>query len=140
MFELKSTGSCCFLHSLEESCFIKRLSCEAESFLCSCLKHIEAERSSAEELLSHKWLHAHEYEGPDVSLSEISNLCVSSLVNSTNESAEKQLDNVVKALKVVLIGQNFRSESVPSPKDLADDLGLSFEFVRERVHRVFSEV
>ncbi|CAG9324760.1 unnamed protein product [Blepharisma stoltei] len=139
IFDVTEDNDCCFLHSIQQQFFLSKLSIEARDFLCLCLKSSPTSRGKVGDLLNHPWLSMPHYKGPDVNLTEIISLCIPS-GNNALESAEKQLEHVTKALKVVLMGQHYRSESVPCPKELADDLGLSVDFVRDKVHKAFSEL
>ena len=132
-------GECCLFHTAvinAEIPYLIRFSREFSGFLCLVTRYDRESRGKIQDLNSHEWFKAEEFVGPDLNLKELLDM---SVVGSKDTSFDKQIENLCEQIKFVMSEcQEFRSLNKANVKELALELGTSFQFLNDKIEKIFS--
>lgn len=130
-------GECCLYHTAvisTEIPYLSRLSKSLSSFLCLSTRYNKETRGKIANLLTHEWLKAEDFCGPDVSVKELIDM---SVVGSKDSTFEKQINALCENLKVVLTEcPEFTTFSKSNIKELAYELGIGAEALSDKLRTV----
>lgn len=139
-YEILETMTCCVFHSIPDNPVVNRLSSQVSSFLCKALQKDPRFRPSAQELLKHEWLAMVDYSGPLVEIQDLININKTAGNGEYWEAADKQLDRLCEALKVVILGRDRAKPSDEAIQSLAEELEIRKILILERINKIYEEL
>jgi serine/threonine protein kinase len=142
LYSPSTDQTCCLYHSLMRAKIapmLTRITPAFQSFLCACLQFNQKRRSRASDLLTHDWLlQTNSDPGIKVSFRELLNVSFQWVAPSEYQiAAERQLDRICENLRMVLVGSKPNIGTREQVTELAMDLGLGEDNVRQRLTSVY---
>lgn len=139
-FEIKQKN-CCYFHSIDSNPIFSRLSSLCQDFLCGLTKF--ENNFTVDKAKGHSWLKQSEYPGAWVSLSEIIRIEFKGIECKSDDASRAgnmQLSRICEALRVVLAGSKFSFPDSASVENLAKELGVPKEEMKEQLKAVYRGV
>lgn len=119
---------------------IARFSNELCEFLCATLRFRRDERPDVEDLERMPWLNLKRPPGPQLLLPELLKVSYLGYSESYWEAGEQQLQRILEALKVVLVGREVKKPDDDVIFELAEEIGLQESTVRSRLSEVYNDL
>lgn len=132
------SNQCCLFHSAQAAQgipYLNRLSNSFKDFLC-CATQYER-KTTASNLISHKWITSEETTGSDVNIRELLEM-ISHGGKEYQINVNTQLQVIIESLKVILTeSEASRPKSSEVLKDLAIEIGINPQLLYEKVLEIF---